>query len=213
MRNRGIKHIILDLGGVIVNLRPEASMEAFKKLGFHRVDETYSDSHQHELFSLYETGKISTSAFLARFREASPDLDVSTEELKAAWNAMILDLPFSRLAFIQSLRREFSLYLLSNTNEIHIDYFYAQLKKDYPDLVFDSLFDRVYYSYLIARRKPDIETYEFVLNDIGISAEETLFIDDSFLNVQEASKLGIKIWHFERNSELSEQWNFILSSC
>jgi HAD superfamily hydrolase (TIGR01509 family) len=52
-------------------------------------------------------------------------------------------------------------------------------------------FMKIYFSYELNMRKPDIKIFEFVLNDNNLKPEETLLIDDFYENIESAGKLGI----------------------
>ena len=56
----------------------------------------------------------------------------------------------------------------------------------------DTYFEKAYYSHIVGMRKPNAEIYNFVINDAKINPEETLFIDDTQLNVIAAQKLGFQ---------------------
>ena len=116
---------------------------------------------------------------------------------------MLLDMPANRIKMLQNLREKgYKLFLLSNINSIHLRDVYAIVRNEHGDLDFDALFDKPYYSHLIGRRKPDAETFRFVLEDAAILAEETLFIDDNADNVKSAASIGIHVVHHEANSAI-----------
>jgi putative hydrolase of the HAD superfamily len=58
----------------------------------------------------------------------------------------------------------------------------------------ESFFTKAFYSHELKMRKPDKEIYEYVIRDARINPEETLFIDDTHTNFDEAEKLGIKTY-------------------
>jgi putative hydrolase of the HAD superfamily len=119
-----------------------------------------------------------------------------------AWNAMLLDLPENRLAVIQSLKKEYSIYLLSNTNAIHI----SAIKKYLGESAytnFYNLFNKVYYSHEIGFRKPNKEAFQLILKENNLKANEVLFIDDSPQHIQGAKKLGIKTYHLKDQEEIT----------
>lgn len=207
MKQSSIQNIILDLGGVIVNLDPGRSLQAFSELGYDRVNDHYSEQGQHEFFSMYETGKITSEVFIRTMQDAIPQGRVTEDELVAAWNAMILDLPPEHVPFLKDLGSKYRLFLLSNTNEIHIRFFYEAFERTFPGENFNNLFEQVFLSHRIGHRKPNADAFEYVLHTAGIQPSETLFIDDNALNIAGASQLGINTWFFQRNSGLARQWN------
>ena len=198
----GIKAIIFDLGGVIVNLETERTLHEFLRLGIEKVDFGTHPGNQPDFFSLYETGKISDTDFiqgLSKYMHAH----VSVHEIKNAWNCMILDLPRTQLEILEKLKGSYRLFLLSNTNNLHIRYFLDDFERQYPELKFESFFEKVYYSHEIGKRKPDVEVYEYILDDNGLQANECLFIDDNLVNVEAARQAGIHAIHHPRNAAIS----------
>ena len=195
---KGIKNIIFDLGGVILNIDYKRPQEEFKKLGIKDVETLYSKQNQVELFDLLETGKISEKEFVQKIKESS-DLEISDSEIITAWNSILLEFPLRRLQILQQLQLHYNIYLLSNTNEIHEKAFNEMLKIQcgYPSLAL--FFDRVYLSHRVGLRKPDPKIFELVINENNLKIEETLFIDDSLQHIESASKLGLKTIHVKDN--------------
>jgi putative hydrolase of the HAD superfamily len=195
---KGIKNIIFDLGGVILNIDYKRPQEEFKKLGIKDVEILYSKQNQVELFDLLETGKISEKEFIQKIKESS-DIEITDSEIITAWNSILLEFPLRRLQILQQLQLHYNMYLLSNTNEIHEKAFNEMLKIQcgYPSLAL--FFDRVYLSHRVGLRKPDPKIFELVINENNLKIEETLFIDDSLQHIESASKLGLKTIHLKDN--------------
>jgi len=82
--------------------------------------------------------------------------------------------------------------LLSNINPIHYGYIMDYLKQEFGFENNDHLFEKTYYSHFVGLRKPDSAFFEKVLNENGLVAEETLFIDDIAANLEPAKALGIQ---------------------
>jgi len=115
---------------------------------------------------------------------------------------MLLNLPQERISLIKSLKNKYKIYLLSNTNSIHINAFKNKLGvKKYNE--FYNLFHKVYYSYKIGFRKPHAKAFQLILNENKLPAHEVLFIDDSPQHIEGAKKLGIKTYHLEDNQEVT----------
>ena len=190
-----IKTIIFDFGNVFVNLDIEGAIQ-------HTFDTLKIDSFSEEMIafnSLYEQGLISTEEFIEFYSENFPK--ISEEELIAIWNFMLKDFPEHRLEFLQQLKQDsnYKLILLSNTNELHIDW----IKKNISFYnTFKNCFDAFYLSHEIHLRKPEKEIFQFVLNENKLNAKECLFIDDNKDNCHTAKSLGIETWHI--NPELED---------
>ncbi|MCH5599736.1 HAD family hydrolase [Niabella ginsengisoli] len=201
-----IKNILFDFGGVFYNLDFKKTFEAFEKMGFSDFENMFSQYNADSLFQDLETGKITPAAFYTRIKEIAPK-DVTDEQIRDAWNALLLGFRESSLDYLLELKKEYNLYLLSNTNQIHYEYFANQLSEQTKHKLLESFFIKAYYSQNVGLRKPDIEVFEFILKDAGIKPEETLFVDDSYTNFPNAEKLGMKI-HLLKPDELIENIDY-----
>ena len=185
-----IRNIIFDFGGVLINLNYSLTSNAFNQLGFD-INRHFTQMQQSDLFNQLETGKIPPAVFYEELRKLGGQ-HLTDEQLAHAWNAMILDLPMERIDMLRRLKAKYSLYLLSNTNQIHASAFVPYLNKLLGENVWPTFFDKVYYSHQVGLRKPNREIYEYVLADAGIKAEESLFLDDAEKNLVAPSTLGIQ---------------------
>lgn len=189
-----IKTIIFDFGDVFINLDKEGAMK--NALDIFELDELPEDLIA--INTLYEQGLISSEEFIEFYTDNFQKL--SKNNIIDAWNFILKDFPKNRLEFLQKLKQEnkYKLILLSNTNEIHINWvkekvsFYEEFK---------SCFDQFYLSHEINLRKPNEDIYQFVLKQNNLKAEECLFIDDTKDNTDTASKLGIHIWNIDETKE------------
>lgn len=188
---KNIKNIIFDLGGVLLNIDYQKTAAAFKMLGVQQFDEFYSQANANHLFEALETGQISEDSFYKTLQQhCSPG--TTSQQIQLAWNAILLDFRMDSLNVLESLQPKYNLFLLSNTNSIHHTSFNQTLLRETGKASLDEYFIKSYYSHLIHKRKPYITTYEWVLNDGNMIAEETLFIDDSINNIKGADEAGIK---------------------
>jgi glucose-1-phosphatase len=190
---KGIRHIIFDLGGVLLNIDYNLTEKAFIELGIVDFAQLYSQLKQTPLFDTWEVGKMSRQEFISELQKVSP-VRLTEEQICTAWNAMLMDFPLRRLQLLQQLRLYHDLILLSNTNEVHEEAF-DKILKDAHGANLGTYFDRVYYSHRIGLRKPSKEIFVRILEENGFKAEHTLFIDDSPQHVEAAKSLGIQtIW-------------------
>ena len=196
-----IKSIIFDLGGVILNLDYSKTEDEFKKIGVLHFKELYSQKKQTVLFDDFEKGKIKPEEFISSFKE-SENLKIKEIDFINAWNAMLLEIPIKKLQFIDGLKKDYKIFLLSNTNEIHIKKFEDDLKKNNMLEQFYKCFDKIYYSSRMGKRKPDENCFNQVLEENGLVAENTFFIDDSIQHIEGAVKAGIKTFHLEKNKSI-----------
>lgn len=184
-----IHHIILDLGGVILDVDYQRSVQAFNTFGITDFHALYSQQKQDLFFDRFERGELSAFEFRNQIRTYQPTLkDLDIDE---AWNAMILQTPPQRIHFLQDLGKSYNLYLLSNTNEIHISCFTKYFNRNFGEGTFENLFKHIYLSSNLGMRKPEIAIFEHVLNENNLKADETLFIDDSIQHIEGAIKTGM----------------------
>jgi len=189
----GIKSVIFDLGGVIYDVDYHKTINAFKALGMDRFEEIYAKAGQSDLFNDLEEGKISRAVFVERIKNLSRH-DMTSSQIFNAWNGMLLGFMPDALACLKRLRSTYRIFLLSNTNEIHIQ----EIEKRVGTAFFSdfySLFEKVYLSHELGLRKPHTDVFNYILKEKGLKANETLFIDDSIHHVEGAIKAGLQAYH------------------
>lgn len=188
-----INTIIFDFGDVFINLRKEVSLEEFKKLG---LDGPNEDLLAHN--DLFERGKISEIEFIDCFKKYIPDAPM--QDVIKAWNSVIGDFPLYRLEFLQLLSTKYRLFLLTNTDSIHINRFEHKVGMSfYSD--FYRCFEKVYYSYEMGMRKPEPEIFNAIIRKHDLSPRRTLFVDDKKDNTDIAESLGLHVWNLEVGKE------------
>ncbi len=185
-----IKNVIFDLGGVLLNIDYNKTISAFENLGIPNFKNNYSPLKMSSLFQDIETGKITEEDFYNGIKNIT-QIALTNEEIKIAWNAMLLNFRPASLPFLEKLSQQYQLYLLSNTNSIHLTAFNKIFVRDTGKPSLDAYFSKAYYSHLIGFRKPNSSIYDFVLNDASIKCSETIFIDDLKINTDGAAALGI----------------------
>ena len=195
-----IRAIIFDLGAVLLNINYHKTIEEFEKLGIKNSSSFYSKKEQTNLFNLLETGKISEEDFITEVNKKCKY--GSDNKIVSAWNAMLLDLPKHRVSLLKDLNKKYDIYLLSNTNSIHISEFKNIMGYEKYE-VFYKLFKKVYYSHEIGFRKPNKEAFQLILDENNLNADEVLFIDDSPQHIEGAKNLGIKTYHLKDGEEVT----------
>ncbi|NNC85613.1 MAG: HAD family phosphatase [Bacteroidia bacterium] len=191
MKAKHIKNIIFDLGGVILDIDYHLTRDAFIELGIKNFDELYSQKKQDHLFDNFETGNISEDQFYNEIKKAS-GIDLTNKEIEGAWNALLQTIPQKRILWLDDLKKEYRIFLLSNTNAIHIRAFTKYLHDSYGDDMLKEHFEKTYYSSEMGMRKPNADIFEHVLSDNKLKMEETIFIDDSVQHVEGALAMGLK---------------------
>lgn len=188
-----INTIIFDFGDVFMNLDKNASLEALKKLGLQSWDEEIDKVNQQ-----FEKGKISEVQFMIEMKKIIPN--ASIDDIREAWNSVLLDFPLNRLEFLQKLSHKYRLFLLSNTDEIHIAKFEHRVGMTFAR-EFYQCFEKIYFSFEIGHRKPEPEAFNFIIKKHELAPKRTLFIDDKKTNTDIAASLGMHVWNLQVGQE------------
>ena len=155
-----------------------------------------------------ETGKWSDEYFISRIKEKCRP-EVTENEIISAWNKILIQFPEERISMLKNLANKYRLFLLSNTNSIHIRHFEHLFMQNNRFSMHD-LFEKIYYSSEIGLRKPDKQAFQYVLNDSGLKASETIMIDDRLDNCLGAESVGMKYLLVPENTGLEEVIDRIL---
>jgi len=198
-----IKNIILDFGDIFINLDKPATAREMMKFGFTGITPELDT-----LFKEYEMGSVTSEEFLAFTGRLFPN--ATRHNLIDAWNAILLDFPDERLEFLEALAAEkrYRLFLLSNTNEIHIENERQKMGEKF--IRFERAFEGFYLSYEMGKRKPNSDIFQQVLDENQLLPEETFFVDDTKENTDAAAQLGIKTWNLQVGKEDIVQLKYYL---
>ncbi len=193
-----IRNIIFDFGGVIYDIDHNLSKLAFEELGVKSFDKLYGHQIQSKIFEKMERGELDLDFFRNELRKYVPQ-KVSNQQLDDAWCGLLLGFDKKKLDLLVELNKNYRLFLLSNSNEIHYIRFIEELN-EYMD--FRSLFEDVWFSHEKGMRKPEDEFYLKLLKENNMEASESLFIDDLDVNIVAAQKHGIKTHYIQEDSIL-----------
>jgi epoxide hydrolase-like predicted phosphatase len=199
------RNIIFDFGGVFIDVDYKRTEQAFVDAGIKNFSELYSQQSASPLFENLETGKIKDSDFYMELRKIS-GIKLDNYQITSCWNSILGNYFPQAIEWLKDIRERYKVFLFSNTNAIHYDCFMNIYEKQFRKNDFNDLFDKTYYSHLAGIRKPNPEAFEYVLKDAGISAIDTLFIDDTISNIKGAKKAGLntiflnppaKVWELD----------------
>jgi FMN phosphatase YigB (HAD superfamily) len=198
-----IKNIIFDLGSVLLDIDVDRTLRSFDDLGVSgkRLEEIYKEPEN--FFLLFEKGAIDADTFRNAFRTLS-DNHLTDQQINEAWSAMVVGFQKDKVKLLKCLVNQFDLYLLSNTNEIHVPVYTRQFRETSGGVSFEDVFTRIYYSHVVKLSKPNPAIFTYMLNDSGILPEESLFIDDLQRNVDAAIQTGFHSCHFREENDLAE---------
>lgn len=190
IRLKGIKNIIFDFGGVLVDLDPKKSLDAFAAIGLTKVADFLTLYGHTGPFGEIENGDIGVEQFHETVRTLF-GVEVSDEQIDHAWLSFLGDLPVAKMRMVHELAKTYRVFLLSNTNPIHIRRLNEFDDNGYP---LNECFEKCYFSFEVGLSKPGRAIFEHVLNDAGLIPEETLFVDDGPENCKMAASLGISTY-------------------
>lgn len=192
-----IKNLIFDFGGVLYDIDLKIMMDEFEKIGMYENDWSDDDDN---IFYLIEKGMIEPDQLineLAYYSTKNP----SRDQIIFAFNSVLRGLSLESLSYLEKLSKHYNSYLLSNTNEIHYEKFYNEIMQDPGTRNFYNCFKKEYYSFDLGMRKPELEIFQYVINDSEINPNETIFIDDDISNIKSAKKTGLQtFWVNEKRS-------------
>jgi putative hydrolase of the HAD superfamily len=200
---QGVKNIIFDLGGVLFNIDFKKTEAAFVALGVENFSEMFTQYHSNDLFIQLETGAISPDEFYDAFRE-STQIALTNHQIKTAWNALLIDFRLPSLEWLESIKNKYRIFLFSNTNQIHYESFLETYFIQTGKTNFNDFFEKAYYSQEMGLRKPSLEPFIQILENHGLVAAETVFIDDTLKNIEAAQQVGIQTIHLQWPQTLPE---------
>lgn len=201
------RNIIFDLGGVLLDLDVSHCISELERVGLHNACRWMTGTNELGFFKDYEEGLLTTSQFRDCIRREA-GVSLPDEEIDRIWNGMLKEISAYKLDLLLALRKQYNLYLLSNTNELHWNVCIP--KFEYKGFCVNDFFVHAYLSYQLHQSKPDAAIFQTVLKDAGLIAEETLFIDDSLVNCRAASSCGISTFHYVPGDNLEVQLQNII---
>ncbi|MDR1719292.1 MAG: HAD family phosphatase [Dysgonamonadaceae bacterium] len=194
------KNIVFDLGGVIITLDHQEALRRFKEIGVERIEEFLDPYLQKGIFLDLEAGRLSKQAFYEALRNETGK-NLSDAEIDYGWLGFIKDVPVEKLTMLETLRKNYKLYLLSNTNPVVMTWAHSPAFSSFGKSI-DEYFDKLYLSFEIGMLKPDRKIFEFVIEDSGINPAETLFIDDGVRNIEAAKQCGMNVYLAKNGEDL-----------
>jgi len=203
-----LKNLIFDLGGVIIDLSIDHTIQAFSSISGMKQEEVNSLYTLSPGFEAYEKGLIGDNEFRDYVRVVY-SINSSAEEIDGCWTAMLRGLSVKKLHLLLKLKEKYRVYLLSNTNSIHINYINQTMLPGIlqPTSPLESYFHRAYYSHIMKKRKPNADIFEQVLAENALVPGETLFLDDNTDNLAGANQLGIKTVHVDSPNFILDYFN------
>lgn len=187
---KGIKNLLFDQGGVIVDIERDRCLEELRRLGMEAPERLVGLYKQDGPFFALENGDVTLEEFHQELRPLMPK-GVTDEQMDHAFSSFIVGIPLHRLQSLRQLRKRYKTYILSNTNPLMFEGVIARAFAQ-EGLDVNAYFDGITVSYKARSNKPDRKIFEYAISTMGIVPEETLFFDDGQENLDAAARLGFK---------------------
>ena len=201
---QNIKNIIFDYGNVIFMIDFLKTQQSFTDLGIENVEHFFAHAGHNPIFSEFEKGNITASEFRDGIRDIVQKSLLTNEEIDKAWTSLLIGVPPINHEILLKAKSKYRTFLLSNINEIHLDFISMYLQSTFNINSNDVFFEKVYYSHLVRMRKPDRNIFEHVLRDSNLDVNETLFIDDSPQHLKTAQEMGFQTHLMTREDSLEK---------
>lgn len=190
------KNIIFDLGNVLLSFNPREYLKT--KISEDKIDYVYEAIFQSEEWVMLDRGTINEKDAINNIIERNityrDDINLAFKD----WYNILKPIE-EAVEVLQSLKENgYNIYYLSNFHEIAFREVTTKNK-------FFELFEGGVVSYAEKLIKPEEEIYKLILKIYNLNPEETIFIDDTKVNVDGASKLGIKGIFLENPKDLRER--------
>ncbi len=202
-RIENIRNIIFDLGGVIINLDNKLTEKAFSALGAKAFSSYFGHGFAASFFADYEVGKISDQEFVQAMKQML-GREIPDQTIIDAWNALLLDFPPANIELLGKLKDSYRLFLFSNTNSLHLEALRTIFESQFPAQSLDNFFEKAYYSHILRMRKPDRESFEYIIRENGLDPSSTLFVDDALINVEGANAAGLQGYFLSQGKSIVE---------
>lgn len=193
-----IKTIFFDIGGVLIDIHPERTYQYLSDSADVEVN-MVKESFPWDAHDQYERGIMNNEDWFITYKESLPQpCCLKRSDFWNAWK-LLLGEEKNTVNILEALNKQYSIWLLSNTNPKHIQ---DEIEKRY---LFPSLVNGAVYSFDVGVRKPEKEIYEIAMQRANANPQECLFIDDLLENIQAAKQIGIEGIHFISSKQLKQE--------
>ena len=185
--------------------------DAFIASGIKDFDTFFQQSYSNPLFAGLETGIIDPKDFYEAFRNEA-GVPLSDEIIRENWNALLGDFRKKSVEYLGSLKNKYRVFLFSNTNLIHYEAFMILFDQQFGGGNFHDYFEKAYYSHELKRRKPEVDSFRFILKENSLQAGETLFVDDTLKNIEGALAAGMQTLWLQGEMRIEDQLPILLNT-
>ncbi len=192
--NNLIKAVFFDLGNVLVKVNLESAIPQIAEL-FRIPEKAVMQAPILALEKKFERGQLTIAEYLVEVKNIYHiDHSIGVDDLERIWQ-IPFELNTDVWQIALKLRRQVPLFLLSNTNSLHI----RAIRRKFNIL---ENMDGLILSFEVGATKPESAIYQYALRKADVTAEQALFIDDLKENVAGAERLGLKAHQFISASDL-----------
>ncbi len=192
-----IKNILIDFGGVLYQIDPMNSIIEFSKISGISKEILASTEFYNNNIAPFEKGICSEDDFRVHISKILK-INLSPKEFDEIWLKTLIKIFPDSLSIIENLKKQYKLFLLSNTNILHYKKFSIECESLFK------IFDKTYFSFKIGLLKPEKKIFRYVESDADINPFETLFIDDTLANIKSAEELGYHTLYLSKRELLSK---------
>lgn len=191
-----IKNIVFDLGRVLIKFEPKEYIE--QNVPEEKREDFYNGIFGSTEWLMLDRGTLSYEDAKKIFKERVPGADKQIDRLFDANLFEILQPIEENVKLLPELKKKYNLYILSNFHQPAFEHIFK--KYDFFRL-FDGHTVSCYY-YLL---KPEKEIYDTLIDKFNLIPEETVFIDDTKVNIDACEKKGIRGIHLPDYTELKQK--------
>lgn len=186
--------IVFDLGNVLIPFDYTKTIRRINYVEPGLGDKFYEFyKKNYKVHRDFERGKISEEDFITKMLN-SVDKKISAEAF-CDYYSDIFSLNDKVISLLPVLKKNYKLFLLSNTDSIH-------KKRKWEKYDFLKYFDKIILSFEVGSVKPETEIYQAVERASGFPSETHFYIDDIQEYVDAAKKIGWDAVCFENHQKL-----------
>ena len=187
-----IKTIIFDFGGVITNSPIEGFKLLEEKNGYDKglITNINMNNPNDNAWAKSERGEIDIHTFLEEFEKEALEIGqkIDAREILQQLYGSMRENMVNKIKLLSNSKK-YKLICLTNVLK-GVDIFTPKERVIAVNYVM-RYFDRIYESYKLNMRKPETRIYQYILNEMNIKPQETVFLDDLGMNLKPARQLGI----------------------
>ena len=191
-----IKNIVFDLGRVLIKFEPKEYIE--QNVPEEKREDFYNGIFGSTEWLMLDRGTLSYEDAKKIFKERVPGAGKQIDRLFDVDLFEILQPIEENVKLLPKLKEKYNLYILSNFHQPAFEHIFK--KYDFFRL-FDGHTVSCYY-YLL---KPEKEIYDTLIDKFNLIPEETVFIDDTKVNIDACEKEGIRGIHLPDYTELKQK--------